>query len=160
MARHTIPFLLLHALPWQFAPFLLLAFTLAPRRGWAEFPHGAVLLGMLGGLLSFAAQGKAYPYHRYPLLAFTLLLLASTLGAWVRDSAGKARQWTALAVFAYAGLWFGPEAAARALRQDWRTTPALDALQTDLAHLGGAALDHRVQCMDTMAGCITVLQRM
>ncbi len=160
MARHSFSFLLLHALPWQFLPFLLLAFAFTLSRGGIARPQYAALLGVLGGLLSFVTQGKAYPYHRYPLLAFTLLFFTPTLGAIFQRPANIPLRWAACAVLGYAVLWFGPEATARTLRQDWHTTPTLDLLRADLTRLGGPALEGRVQCMDTMAGCITALDRM
>ena len=166
MARHTVGFLLLHAVPWQFWPILLAALTMmAARRSWTGFPQQAALLGITGGVLSFVLQGKAYPYHRYPLLAFVLLLFTVELGEWTaqpqpRGLLPTAAQVCVSAAMGFSALWLAPDATARALRQNWRTTPSLDTLRADLSQLGGTALNRQVQCMDTMAGCITVLERM
>ncbi len=165
MARHSLPFLLLHALPWQFWPVLLTAIlSMHARRSWTGPPQQAALAGIGCGMVSFVAQGKAYPYHRYPLLAFVLLLFAMELGGRLaqplrRGRADALAQGFLAATLLFSVLWFAPDAAARAARQDWRTTPSLDSLQADLRQLGDAASDRGVQCMDTMAGCITVLDR-
>jgi hypothetical protein len=45
-------------------------------------------------------------------------------------------------------------------RYDWRNQEFLTTLQSDLNHLGGAALSNHIQCMDTSSGCIDTLDRM
>lgn len=53
----------------------------------------APLLASLGGGLAFMAQGKGWPYHAYPMLAFAALGL---LAAGAMASPTRARTWTGL----------------------------------------------------------------
>ena len=52
---------------------------------------GAPLMAMAGGALAFLAQGKGWPYHAYPMLAFAALGL---LGAAAMTPPAHARAWT------------------------------------------------------------------
>jgi hypothetical protein len=166
MARHSAPFLLEHAFPSSLLPLLLPALALLFRRSsWRFRAQQLALAGIAFGLLSFILQGKAYPYHRYPLLLFTLLLIALELGPAlllsIRGNKAPFERACVLITLAYAALWLAPSFTARALRYDWRSQPSLVQLQADLTQLGmRAPLSGNVQCMDTMAGCITVLNRM
>jgi hypothetical protein len=164
MARHSLWFLLCHAIPSQLLmlaiPALILMFLSKDKEQW---PQLFVLTGVGFGFLSFCVQGKAYPYHRYPLIAFLLLFIAMQLQQALALSSetrgGKAPKIVAWVLTAYAVLWLGPSATARALRYDWRSQPSLYQLEADLQRAGDHPLSGTVQCMDTMAGCITVLQR-
>ena len=168
MARHTSVFLLTHAVPGSILPLLVPACALLTLKGdWCCPKQRLALFGIAFGVFSFCLQGKAYPYHRYPLLAFSLLLVALSLQPILAARApGKSpRLQSACACFllGYGALWLAPSSTAKALRYDWRSEPSLDQLQADLTQVGaqsGTALNRNVQCMDTIAGCITVLSRM
>ncbi len=166
MARHTPSFLLLHAIPSSLYLLLLPSLVLLFRRGSWRLPQQQLALaGIAFGLVSFVLQGKAYPYHRYPLLVFLFLLIALELGPALRLSIRSHRahleRACVLLTLACGALWLAPSSTARALRYNWRFQPSLVQLQADLARLGThATLNGSVQCMDTMAGCITVLNRM
>ena len=182
MARHTLGFLLLHAVPSPLLPLFLAALGLGIlRRGWRGFTELALLAGCASGFVSYLLQGKAYPYHRYTLIVFLLAYLAVQLAAALRQTtklqpiakpqqaAKRSSHWTAgttLAVLSllYATVWLGPSSVAKALRYDWRDQPSLDQLAADLEHDGAGPIagpvSGQVQCMDTMAGCITVLERL
>ncbi len=163
MARHPIGFLIAHAIPSQLLPLAVLSLAvMAVTQGWRRFEQKLALLAIACGFLSFCAQGKAYPYHRYPLLAFFWLFVAMQVAEALSNSRPgylkPALGWT---IVAYSVLWLAPASTAKALRSDWRYQPALVQLQADLtAAKPLAGLDGQVQCMDTMAGCITVLDRM
>ncbi len=174
MARHTLVFLLAHAFPGFIIPLLVPAFTLLIlNKEWRHTKQQVALFGIAFGVFSFCLQGKAYPYHRYPLLAFSLFLVAlelrSILTSWVPGTLPRLESACAWFLLGYGALWLGPSSTVKALRYDWRSQPSLDQLQADLTQVSAtlrsgsqpeAALDRSVQCMDTIAGCITVLNRM
>lgn len=168
MARHPIGFLIAHAIPSQLLPLALLALAIqACDHGWRHIEQNLALLAIACGLLSFCIQGKAYPYHRYPLLAFFWLFVAMQVAEALSSSRSSSDRcssfkpalgWT---IVAYSLLWLAPASTAKALRYNWRYQPTLVQLQADLTAAGPfASLNGQVQCMDTMAGCITVLDRM
>ncbi len=162
MARHTASFLLAHAIPSLLLPVAVAAAILLLRaRGWRSLDQRLALIGLACGLLSYMVQGKAYPYHRYPLLTFLWVLIAMQLSQAARSKA-RVDQALGWIIIAWSVLWLAPASTAKALRYDWRDQPSLVQLQADLTQLQqpGSSLDHQIQCMDTMAGCITVLDRM
>ena len=107
MARRSIWFLLGHAVQGPGLLLVLPALALCLLRGsWRLRSQAAALTGMACGLASFCVQGKAYPYHRYPLLVFALLLVALELGPALRARAARERA-TALLVLAYGALYLG-----------------------------------------------------
>jgi len=170
MARHSTGFLLGHAIPSQLLPVAALgAILLIRSRGWRSRDQRLALLAIACGLFCFWIQGKAYPYHRYPLLAFFWVWIAMLLGAALPGKAvlrerAEFEAGLAWAIVGYCVLWLAPASTAKALRYNWRYQPSLVELQGDLERLeagpAGGSLDRQVQCMDTMAGCITVLDRM
>ncbi len=174
MARHSLAFLITHAVPGFIIPLLVPAFTLLIiKKDWRCTKQQVALFGIVFGVVSFCLQGKAYPYHRYPLLAFSLLLIAlelqSILASWEGDTLPHLKSACAWFLLGYGALWLGPASTAKAIRYDWRSQPSLTQLQADLMQISatlnsgsqaGVTLDRSVQCMDTIAGCITVLNRM
>jgi hypothetical protein len=169
MARHTIGFLLGHAIPTPIIPLLIPGLVmLFLYSDWRRLEQQMALIGISCGLISFCIQGKAYPYHRYPLLAFMLLLLMLELESALNAHRARKRPLLevvlSLFIIGYGALWLGPVSVVKALRYDWRSQPALFQLQADLTALAptlpAGGLNKTVQCLDTMAGCITVLNRM
>jgi hypothetical protein len=163
MARHSLGFLLTHAIPSQLLPLAVLSLAvMGGTQGWRRFEQKLALLAIACGFLSFCVQGKAYPYHRYPLIAFFWLFVAMQVAeSLCRSRRGYLEPALGWTMVAYSVLWLAPASTAKALRSDCRYQPALVQLQADLtaaAPRGG--LEGQVQCMDTMAGCITVLDRM
>ena len=172
LARHPLAFLVWHALPLPMLA-LLLPLILAAPKGYVRYcDYQVALFGLLFGLTSFCLQGKAYPYHRYPLVAFAVLLA----GLLIRDSDCFPPIQTferlsplqpyipIIAMILYGTLWFGPACLIKTLRYNWRYQPSLTSLEADLINIGGGPikqeLQRQVQCLDTMAGCVTVLSRM
>ena len=156
---HSIASLLLPlALMWL---VLLLARKVSvraeARHDWEEY---ALLIGFVFGLLSLVAQGKGYPYHRYPSEAFLLLMAALESMRALRSSSQPWRVAVAVACLGFGALWLAPASLAKASHYDWRNQDFSMMLQADLDSLGGVALSGRVQCMDTTAGCISTLYRM
>lgn len=173
MARHSAGFLLAHAIPSLLVPVALIAAWFAIDTGyWRTWEGAAILLGVCFGFGSFCLQGKAYPYHRYPLVAFLLLFISIQLTAALRINkdrieppeiergANRCHRALAYAGLIFCTLWIAPAATAKALRYDWRDQATLDQMRWDLNQLGGERLSGQIQCMDTIAGCLTILDRM
>lgn len=171
LGRRPLGFLLLHSV----SPLLpLVAVWLVLRVAWlvadraaGEETHGwsperlegaALLLGAVVMLGGFLAQGKGFPYHRYPFLALLLPLLSMDLERALRQRG----LWLALGVagFAYGALFLAPQSLAEVHSYDWRNQELITMLQADLTQLGGPALSGHVQCIDTISGCGTALYRM
>jgi hypothetical protein len=131
---------------------LLVAFL---RRRW-NWESAILLAGIAFGIFSYFAQGKGFPYHRYPMLAF-LFLWAGIQFVSALEKQGAART---LAVAGLAlGAIFAPIYAAIAVRGQWNEDYN-QALTADLQQLGGQQLSGRVQCITTPGDCDTVLYRL
>jgi hypothetical protein len=125
------------------------------RPGWERV---ALWLGLAMGLLSYLGQRKGYPYHRYPLLVFLLLLIALDLS----DALGRRgvlRMCGAVGL-AVGALILAPVSLYKITTYDWRSDELYAMLAGDLNRLGGPQLSHHVQCLDTFSGCINALDRM
>ncbi len=136
---------------------LLAALLIAVRGDWRHWEPVALLLGLLFGLASFLVQGKGFPYHRYPLLAFLLLIAALQFTAALRDRRGLVR------CAGIAGLVFGLVAGGMCLEralQYRHSGEYANALTADLNRLGGATLSGRVQCLGWTSHCDATLFRM
>ncbi|HUZ96056.1 MAG TPA: hypothetical protein VMU57_14210 [Edaphobacter sp.] len=138
---------------------LLLAFTdPAFRKAGRELRRLRIFLGagMVYGLISYFVQAKGYPDHRYPFAAFLFLFAAVEFTHALRLP-GYRR--TAGVV----GLLFGTVLSGlsleRALREHW-PGEQVASLTQDLSALGGHALSGKVQCLDTVDGCIEALDGM
>ncbi len=59
------------------------------ERRWLAAP----LMAAVGGAIAFAVQAKGFPYHAYPMLAFTAL---GVLGAAAMTPPSRARAWSRL----------------------------------------------------------------
>ncbi len=142
--------------------------TVAERR-WRSFEDRILLLGFLFGVLSFAVQGRGYPYHRYPSEVFLLLLAATAFTGVLQPEATPDRlswggqRW--LQGCAVAGLLFGafvvaPRSLWAVAHFDGRHDPFGDPLRADLQRLGArerGGLNGKVQCLDMAGGCVAAL---
>jgi hypothetical protein len=149
---------------------LLLALAIAfLRRSW-NWESVMLLGGVAFGIVSYFTQGKGFPYHRYPMLAFLFLWCGVQFAAAIRECLPGAGSRRFMATkedlarrLAMAGLLLGAafapiytEMAARGVwKEDFN-----QALTADLTHLGGQRLSGRVQCITTPGDCDTVLYRM
>lgn len=140
---------------------LALALLLAFTRREPALRRLRLLLGagMAYGLISYFVQAKGYPDHRYPFAAFLFLFAAVEFTCALR-SPGYRR------CIGILGLVFGTVLSAlsmvRAVRDRWPAEPVAS-LTIDLNALnalGGPALSHRVQCFDTIDGCVETLYDM
>lgn len=121
-----------------------------------------LLLAAAFGYLSYLVQQRAYPYHRYPFQVFLLLAMALDFTQALRG-AGWVR-WMGAAALAWGAMVFAPVSAVKAGRYEWRLQPFQSALATDLARVaaprGLRSLDGRVQCLDSISGCVATLDRL
>lgn len=125
----------------------------ACRRTPLDLERVELLVGIAVALLAYFAQGKGYPYHRYPLLALLLMLMGKDLSEALAD-----RRWTkslAAVGLAYACLLIAPRAAWQ-VRSFSPATPFETTLAHDLQRQG-IPLSGHVQCLDTFGGCINTL---
>ena len=94
-------FLLLHS----FSPLMPLVIlwaccALSNRKKWIKWEGFTLLIGAAMGLISYVVQGKGYAYHRYPFIAFLLLIMSIDFARAV-----KSRGWPR--IFGWAGIAFG-----------------------------------------------------
>lgn len=134
---------------------ILMASVVVCRRWWSWECH-VLVAGMIFGLFSWFAQGKGFPYHRYPLDAFLLLWAGIQLAMTVRESGWYHWiGWTGLAFVAA----IAPGNAIRAVHREWAMS-YIQSLTANLAVLGGSRLSGHVQCLATPADCDTTLYDM
>jgi len=159
--RFPLRFLLTHLVPSALYPVIVLWLALAfAGRQWRTW-EGAALLWSIGvGVASFVAQGKAFPYQRYPLEAFLLVPMGIDAAVGLRAARSRWRAFTAAALLGFATLALAPSWLIRADHYDWRHDDFTQSLTSDLNILGGPALSGHVQCLDMTAGCLGVLYRM
>jgi hypothetical protein len=159
IGRLPAGYLALHSVPsalWPLAILCVLAGIVL--RNWERWELATLWLGFVIGILSVIAQGKGYPYHRYPAEAFLLLLAGINFTGLLK------RPWL-VRLIGIAGLALGafalaPVSTAKTLHYEWWNQEFITSLQGDLNKLGGKNLSGGVQCMDTTAGCINTLDRM
>lgn len=157
LGRHSFAYLLDNSM--TSSVITLIAITVAIAlidRGWKNWETITLLLGVVFGTLSYFAQGKGFPYHRYPMLAFIML--------WAGLQFTRAlRKPGVVQALGIAGLAFGviiaPLYAARAHHRYWDEA-FIEALHNDLSQLGGSQLSGHVQCLYMPADCDTTLYRM
>ncbi|GGG67544.1 ArnT family glycosyltransferase [Edaphobacter dinghuensis] len=147
-----------HCITASHGTLLLLALVLAFNDPERELRRLRILLGagMVYGLISYFVQAKGYPDHRYPFAAFLFLFAAVEFTHALR-SPGYRR------CLGVVGLLFGTVLSGlslkRALREHW-SGEQVTALANDLNALGDNALSGKVQCLDTVDGCIETLYDM
>ena len=128
------------------------------RTEWKLLGFGALL-----GLVCLFVQGKGYPYHRYPMMAFLLAFVMQDMlsflsyPGWRRGLAAGAVLWTS--------FWLVPSCVYKA--QGYEAAKygvARTLLEADLEAtrraIGLGSLDHEVQCIDSVGGCIEALDHM
>ena len=113
------------------------------------------------GFVSFALQQKGYPYQRYPFLIFALVVMVRDLcDQWGRRTVGG---WVALAAFAWSFAVFAPVSVYKVARYGSVQREFVAPLEGDLSRiLDGRTteLRGRVQCLDTISGCVATLYAM
>jgi hypothetical protein len=134
---------------------IALVIALLKWRGW-NWESSLLVAGIIFGIASFFVQGKGFPYHRYPLLAFLFLWVGLQIVTGLRARG-------AVAILAIAGFAFALILLPIYLRQTSRKVwdpQFTDSLAADLNHLGGHELSGHVQCIYMQADCADTLYRM
>lgn len=159
--------------------------SLAPRgftSAWPQFDweHCALYLGLLLSLISVTSQGKGYPYHRYPFLAFLTLILLLEFNHAMRWKGpnpllGWGRMYRIAGVLGLTltVLFLAPVSTYKIRRFDWRNDSYYQSLSRDLARAADSLrgpdqpsastrdiLSRHIQCLDDYAGCVNTLYRM
>jgi len=138
-------------------PLALIALAIALLK-WQEWNWESNLLvaGIIFGIASFVGQGKGFPYHRYPMLAFLFLWVGLQIVTSLRARG-------AVGILATTGLAFAlillPVYLRVASRKVW-DPQFIDSLAADLNHLGSHELSGHVQCIYMQADCADTLYRM
>ena len=140
------------------------------QRAQARWERVALNGSLALSLLSFVTQGKGFVYHRYPFLAFLLLVLLidfhRAFDATSEEGDERARPTFIVirpigaAGLIAAALFLAPVSTYKISRFDWRNDDYYQQLSADLDRLGGSALSGHLQCMDAFSGCISTLYRM
>ncbi len=126
------------------------------KRDWWNWEGKLLVLGIVFGIASYFGQGKGFPYHRYPMLAFLFLWIGIQIISALRGRRRVRILATAGAIF---GIAVAPIYAKQAIHRQWDSQFS-DSLTADLNHLGGHELSGHVQCIYTPADCDTTLYRM
>ncbi len=152
-------YFLRHSFASAILPIVLLWLATAVlQKGWRSWEKQVLLVCLAFGLFSLVAQGKGYPYHRYPSEAFLLLLAGLDFTAALRG--GRVLRLVGLAGLAFGALFLAPVSTIKAAGYQWQNDEFSTMLQADLNQLGGSRLSEQVQCLDTIGGCIDTLNRM
>jgi hypothetical protein len=141
-----------------------------PSRFQARVLRDAVVRRMLlycafAGWLSYLLQRKAFLYQRDPFLVFFLLLIALDLNAFLSSGFENRGQWWLSAVaLLWTAMIFAPASAWKVAHYQSPDAAFQAELSADLQvvdredHLG--SLSGKVQCLDTIAGCIDTLEHL
>ena len=172
LGHRPLSFILLHCisplLPLVLAWLAVLVVQGQPLRPLREFERTLLAAGVVFGLVDCILQQRAFPYYRYPLLAFLLPLIALDLDRALRPQAAafanslraKSAAILAFAAFCFGGFFLAPQSAILIHRYQWWNTEFITSLQKNLEDLGGPALSGHIQCIDSIAGCYNVLYQM
>jgi hypothetical protein len=154
IGRLPMSYFLWHSFASELVPIVLVWLAMAIlRKDWRSWERAVLLVYIGFGLVSLIVQGKGFPYHRYPSEAF-LLLLAGIDFTVALQLRGK------LKVLGLVGLALAPISTIKAARYQGKIPEFSTMLQTDLNRLGGKSLSGKVQCIDTVGGCILTLNKM
>ena len=157
LGRQNLSNLFFHSLTPSLLTLIVFGLVIAlfdkASRNWETL---LLAVGALLGGLSYLAQGRGFPYHRYPMIAFGLLW-ASILFFQALRGRGAIRYVACCGVIF--GVVVAPLYAVKAIRSGWDEAYNTS-LQTDLDVLGGSSLSGHVLCLATAGDCDTILLRM
>jgi hypothetical protein len=126
------------------------------KPNWWNWEGSLVVAGIFFGITSYFVQGKGFPYHRYPMLAFLFLWIGMQIVTALRTRG-------TVGMLAATGLAFAlillPIYVRQATHKVW-DPEFIDSLSADLNHLGGHELSGHVQCIYMPADCDATLYRM
>lgn len=155
LARRGLPYLLVHSLaPYAVLVYLWLAVSVLTR---SKNPPGdarrLLVAASIGGLAMYVAQAKGFPYHRYPFFVFLLPLISLDCASWLRSGPPVARVVAVLGLGIFV-VGVCPLSLVRIARFDSHDRFG-ESLRRDLRAF--PQLDGRVQCLDSVQGCIATL---
>jgi hypothetical protein len=156
MDRAPVLRLLRIALPfWVWVIGLLAIIAAALRREWKNWELWAIGAGIAFGVFSYLAQGKGFRHHAYPLMVLCLLWASIELVIAMHDSG----LWTRSVGIAgvAAGIFIVVPISLHRLRLEVPSNDFTLSLESDLTHMGGPALNRRIECLDTVYGCFSAL---
>ena len=173
LGHRPLTYILLHSVsPMQALVVLWLVLLLLrahPLQHLHHWQRTSLAVGALFGLIDCLIQQRAFPYYRYPLLAFLLPLIAIDLDRALRRPIAAAAtplrariaSLVALAAVSYGtGFVLAPQSALFIHRYRWWETDFISSLEQNLNPLGGLQLSGHIQCIDGISGCNNVLYRM
>jgi hypothetical protein len=175
LGHATWEFLLYNSIsPMLFLLVLWLAIQGLQRVGSTQFRaqsmpdvdlRRTLLYCAFAGWLSYLVQRKAYLYQRDPFLVFLLLLIALDLNAILSlVSESRIRRWLSVLALLWTAIVFAPVSAWKVAHYQSPDAAFQAELASDLHlvdvrdHLG--ALSGKVQCLDTVEGCIDTLEHL
>ncbi|GAC1359041.1 MAG: hypothetical protein NVSMB3_06400 [Acidobacteriaceae bacterium] len=125
------------------------------NRGW-NAERWLILVGVVFGAVSYFAQRKGFPYHRYPLLAFLFLFMGIEILLGLRRR-GISRAVAAAALVLFTFL--SEPHLLHSMRPQSATFPInfSERLSSDLRPLGVDRLQGQVECYDLTYGCFSAL---
>lgn len=157
-ARPSIWILVRRGLPLSVVLYATIAVVLAAtRRQRANWEMWEIRVGFLFGAVSYFAQRKAYEHHRIAYICFGLLWAGLEMTEAMKDRGWRRN--LGVAGMAFAVLVMVPVSARRLSRRH-DTNPAAYVIEDDLERLGGDRLQHKVQCLDMVGGCLNALYRL
>jgi hypothetical protein len=123
------------------------------HKNWEQW---ALALGAAAGAFSFIIQRKGYDYQRYPLCVFALLLVSLEFAKALRGP--RWIRWVGVFAILYGTVYLLPLYESQIPSESVRDDAAfMRSLEKDLTQLGGEQLQHRVQCLDMVDGCMGAL---
>lgn len=123
------------------------------KRDWWNWEGKLLIAGILFGIASYLGQGKSFPYHRYPMLAFLFLWAGLQMVTALRAR----RIVGALGMIGIAfAVILAPIYVKQSIHRVWNAE-FTDSLIADLNLLGGHELSGHVQCIYVPSDCDTAL---
>jgi hypothetical protein len=155
LGRQPLSFLFFHCFsPIALIAGLWIALQLLKRQRFSV-EKSELLMGTLGTLLVYIAQGKGYPYQRYPFLAVLLVIIGLDLD---HDLSEKGPRRVLAGITCFLSCFVLAPRYAWLASSFTPDTPFQTALTGSLLQLGSPEqLSGRVQCLDTFGGCINSL---
>lgn len=149
-------FLIKNTLPLMTFVYVGIAVILALLdRNLFNWEISVVLVGLFFGIANFYAQRKGFGPHRYTAMCFALLWASLQIFASFRSRLRSARllAYAALALVVLVGI---PRHLTK-IRKELPYDDISHYLEQDLQRIGTEPMQHKIQCLDVVDGCLTAL---
>jgi hypothetical protein len=158
LARAPFHFMVYHSMPMGMLFLLPLAIWLFfKNRSWENWEFIALFGGVVAGSMSYWIQHKGYQYHRYPFVAFALLLCGIEFVMPIIQE--RSYRWLGALGLLVGSFLIAPFYTVRAVCfMQWDALAT--SLMSDLQRFPISDLQHNVQCLDGVAGCYSALFRL